>query len=394
MNTALLNADVQAFIIKNLHSSPADIALKKTPFATVTSKELAVQIDCRKRCEKKLPLWFDTAGIYYPEKINIEQCSSQTTAAYKASLIKGQNMVDASGGFGVDTYYFTQQAKTVTHCELDTTLSHIAKHNLTLLGCPNVDFYTGDSLQFIKKNKQKIDTLFIDPSRRNTAGKVFKFADCEPNLALNLPFYLQKADRIIVKAAPMLDITFGLNELKNVSAIHIVSVKNECKELLYVIDKGFTGVPDLVCVLLSPSQAPVLVCAKLGEEKSIPLSYCKIKQYLYEPDAAILKAGLFKTVSKLFDVGKLNPNSHLYTATILIPNFPGRVLKIETVIAYTTFEKENKKYNANIICRNFNLQPEEIKKKFKIGNSDIQFLYFTTDNLGQKVVIVCEKIEN
>lgn len=393
MNTAILNADVQAFIIKNLNTNPAEIALKKTPFAAITIKELAQQIDCRKRCEKKLPLWFNTTGIYYPEKINIEQASSQITAAYKASLIKGLNVVDASGGFGVDTYYFAQQAKAVTHCELGTTLSQIAKHNLTLLGCPNVDFLAGDSLQFIKKNNKKIDTLFIDPSRRNTAGKVFKFADCEPNLAQNLPFYLQKADRIIVKAAPMLDITFGLNELKNVSAIHIVSVKNECKELLYVIDKDFTGVPNLVCVLLSPSQAPVLVCAKLGNEKNTPLSYCKIKQYLYEPDAAILKAGLFKTVCKLFDVGKLNPNSHLYTATILIPNFPGRILKIESVTAYSVFEKQNKKHHANVVCRNFNLQPEKIKKKFKIGNSDTQFLYFTTDNLDQKIVIMCKKVE-
>jgi 16S rRNA G966 N2-methylase RsmD len=391
MNSAILNADVQSFIIKNLNTSPATIALKKTPFTAVSIKELAIQIDCRKRCEKKLPLWFNTSGIYYPEKVNIEQSSSQITAAYKATLLNGPNVVDASGGFGVDAFYFAQQAKAVTHCELDASLSQIAKHNLTLLGCQNIDFYTGDSLQFIKKNNKKIDTLYIDPSRRAAGGKVFKFADCEPNLHQNLDFYLQKANRIVIKAAPMLDIKFGLNELKNVSAIHIVSVKNECKELLYVVDKGFTGVPNLVCALLWPNKPTVLVSAKLDDEKNTPLSYCKIKQYLYEPDAAILKAGLFKTVSKLYDVGKLNQNSHLYTATILIPNFPGRILKIESIMPYSVFEKQNKKHHANVVCRNFNLEPEEIKKKFKIGNSDNAFLYFTTDNVNQKVVILCIK---
>lgn len=392
MNAAILSADVQSFIIKNLNTNPAEIALKKTPFTAVNIKELAIQIDCRKRCEKKLSLWFKTPNIYYPEKVNIEQTSSQITAAYKASLIIGLNVVDASGGFGVDTYYFAQQAKTVTHCELDTELAEIAKYNLTVLGCTNINFYTGDSLQFIKKNLQKIDTLYLDPSRRATGSKVFKFADCEPNVPQNLDFYLQKTKRIVVKAAPMLDIKFGLNELKNVSTIHVVSLKNECKELLYVIDKGFTGVPDVVCALLSPNKPTVLVSANLDVEKNTPLTYCKVKQYLYEPDVAILKAGLFKMVSKLFEVGKLNQNSHLYTATILIPNFPGRILKIDNVTTYSVFEKEHKKHHANVVCRNFNLEPEEIKKKFKMGNSDSKFLYFTTDNVNQKVVIECVKV--
>jgi len=391
MNEAILNNDVQAFILKNLNTNVADIALKKSPFTTVNSKELAQQIDARKRCEKKLPLWFNTNGIYYPDKVNIEQTSSQITAAYKATLIKGQYVVDASGGFGVDTYYFAQHAKTIVHCELDSLLAQIAEHNLELLGCKNVKFYIGDSVKYIKNNKQKIDTLYVDPSRRSNVGKVFKFADCEPNLTLNLGFFLQKANRIIIKAAPMLDITFGLKELKNVSAIHIVSYKNECKELLYVVDKGFMGVPDLVCVLLSDLKPTVTISVKLDDEKNTPLTYCKIKQYLYEPDAALLKAGLFKMVSKLFQVGKLNQNSHLYTATILIPSFPGRILKIENVVLYCDFEKQNKKYHANVVCRNFNLEAEAIKKKFKIGNSASNFLYFTTNNNNQKVVIECIK---
>lgn len=391
MNEAILNNDVQAFIIKNLNSNIAEIALKKSQFEAVNSKELAQQIDARKRCEKKLPLWFNTNGIYYPEKVNIEQTSSQITAAYKATLIIGQYVVDASGGFGVDTFHFAQQAKTVVHCEIDILLAQIAKHNLELLGCKNVNFYIGDSVKCIKNNNQKIDTLYVDPSRRTNVGKVFKFADCEPNLTQNLDFFFQKANRIIVKAAPMLDITFGLKELKNVSAIHIVSLKNECKELLYVIDKGFMGVPDLFCVLLSDNKPTVTVSAKLTDEKNTPLTYCKIKQYLYEPDAALLKAGLFKMVSKLYQVGKLNQNSHLYTATILIPSFPGRILKVEKVMLYCDFEKQSKKYFANVVCRNFNLEAEAIKKKFKIGNSASNFLYFTTNNNNQKVVIECIK---
>ena len=392
MNKAILQPDVQTFIIKNLNTNPADIALKKTPFTDVSIKELAIQIDSRKRAEKKLPLWFGTQGIVYPQKINIEQSSSEITAAYKASLLIGNYVVDASGGFGVDAYYFSLTAQKLTHCEKDLELSEIVKHNLHLLGCNNVDFYGGDSIELIKQNNSKINTLYIDPSRRTEKGKVFKFEDCEPNVPKNLNFYLNKADRIIVKAAPMLDIQFGLKELKNVSAIHIVSVKNECKELLYVIDKNFTGVPDLVCAILTPHNKSVLIKVKLDDEKDTVIKYSKIKQYLYEPDAAIFKAGLFKTVTQLFDVGKLNQNSHLYTSTDLVPNFAGRTLKIESVTPFATFEKQNVKQQANVVCRNFALEPEDIKKKFKIGSSDNRFLYFTTDKNNLKVVIECSKV--
>ena len=392
MNKAILRPDVQTFIIKNLNTNPADIALKKTPFTDVSIKELAIQIDSRKRAEKKLPLWFGTKGIYYPPKINIEQSSSEITANYKASLLKGNYVVDASGGFGVDAYYFSLTAQKLIHCEKDLELSEIVKHNLGLLGCNNVDFYAGDSIDLIKQNNSRINTLYIDPSRRTEKGKVYKFEDCEPNVPKNLNFYLNKADRIIVKAATMLDIQFGLRELKNVSAIHIVSVKNECKELLYVIDKNFTGVPELICAILSPNTEPVLINVKLDDEKNTEIEYSKIKQYLYEPDAAIFKAGLFKTVTQLFEVGKLNQNSHLYTSTDLVSNFAGRTLKIESVTPFATFEKQNMKQQASVVCRNFALEPEEIKKKFKIGSSDSRFLYFTTDKNNLKVVIACFKI--
>ena len=391
MNEAILQPEVQSFIIKNLNTNPADIALKKTPFAAVSIKELAIQIDSRKRAEKKLPLWFGKTGIYYPPKVNIEQSSSEITASYKASLLKGNYVVDASGGFGVDAYYFSLKAQKLTHCEKDLDLSQIVKHNLDLLGCKNVNYYAGDSIELIKQNSIKINTLYIDPSRRAEKGKVFKFEDCEPNVPKNLNFYLNKAERIIVKAAPMLDVQFGFKELKNVSAIHIVSVKNECKELLYIIDKNFTGVPDLVCAILSPNTEPVIIKVKLDEEKNTEIEYSKIKQFLYEPDAAIFKAGLFKTVTKLYAVGKLNQNSHLYTSTDYVQNFAGRTLKIESVIPFATFEKQIKKQQANVVCRNFYLEPDEIKKKYKINSSDNRFLYFTTDKNNQKVVIECGK---
>jgi precorrin-6B methylase 2 len=392
MNEAILQPEVQTFILKNLNTNPADIALKKTPFAGVTIKELAIQIDSRKRAEKKLPLWFDTKGIYYPPKINIEQSSSEITAAYKASLLKGNYLLDASGGFGVDTYYFSLQTQKVTHCEKDSELSGIVKHNLELFGCKNVDFYSGDSIEIIKQNNIKINTLYIDPSRRTEKGKVFKFEDCEPNVPKNLNFYLNKADRIIVKAAPILDIQFGFKELKSVSSIHIVSVKNECKELLYVIDKNFKGVPNVVCAILSPQNKPFLISVKLDDEKNTAIEYSEIKQFLYEPDAAILKAGLFKMVTQIFEVKKINQNSHLYTSTDYVPNFAGRSLKIESVIPFSVFEKQKQKQLANVVCRNFSLEPEEIKKKFNINSSDNRFLYFTTDKKNNKIVIKCTKV--
>lgn len=393
MNEAILNPEVQDFINQNLHINPADLTLKKPIFSFVSNAEIATQIISKKKSEKKLPTWFSKNLIYYPPKINIEQTSSEITAAFKASLVKGKNVFDASGGFGVDTYYFSVIAEKIIHCEINEELHKIAKYNSTLLDRKNIDFVLGDSVSILRNYKKNIDTIFIDPARRLAGNKVFNFSDCEPNILTHLDLFLSKAQRVIIKAAPMLDIKFGFNQLKNVSSIYIVSYKNECKEILYVLDKHWKGNETLIqCVLLKQNSKPTIVKALLESEKQLQITFSNIQKFLYEPDAAILKAGFFKTLTALYPIQKIHVNSHLYTSNSEIRDFPGKTFFINKIMPYQNFEKEKSAKKGNVVSRNFGEEAEKLKKKFKVSESDTQFLIFTTNSENQKILIDCTRI--
>ena len=376
---------IQDFINKNLSSDLQKLILKGSPFKEVSIQEIATQIEGRKKIEKKLPTWFKTDGLIYPPKLNLEQSSSEITANYKTTLISGGDLIDLTGGFGIDAYYFAKKAAKVLHCELNEELSAIVQNNFKHLGISNVEFKIGDSLKVLQQIK-KVNTVYIDPSRRADLGKVFLLKDCEPNVLLYQDLYITKADKVIIKAAPMLDISAALQELKLVSEIHIVSVNNECKELLFVIEKHTKTEPDVFCALLNKDEKCVYAF-KYSEEKSLKITPQSIKGYLYEPDAAILKAGFFKSLVQNFEVSKLHQHTHLYTSENMLPNFPGKIFKIIKKTAFLNFKTDKYLSKANVVTRNFHLKPDEIKKKFKIKDGGNIYLFFCTDYNEQKMVI-------
>lgn len=387
---AILKDEVQKFIVENIHTDINKLILKKSPFTTVNSKQLAQQIQSRKAIQKKLPSWFNTSGILYPPKLNLEQSSSEATAKYKSKLIDKGTLIDLSGGFGVDDFYFAKTASKVHYCEINADLAPLVQHNLTLLGASNIIFHHGDSTSILE-NIDGIDVIYVDPSRRSDVGnRVFLFEDCEPNLVSNLDYYFKKADKIIVKAAPMLDIESAVKELGNISEIHIVSLYNECKEILFVLEKEVSKTIELKCALLS-DEGENIFSFEYGKEKELNISYTDIDKYLYEPDAAILKAGLFKSMVPRFGVSKIHQHSHLYTSDILLSDFPGRCLKVLSIDKFKHFNKTNIHKKANIVVRNFPHKPDELKKKLKINDGGDLFLYFTTDKYNDLVVISCEK---
>ena len=376
---------IQDFINKNLSSDLQKLILKGSPFKEVSIQEIATQIEGRKKIEKKLPTWFKTDGLIYPPKLNLEQSSSEITANYKTTLIGDGALIDLTGGFGIDAYYFAKKAAKVLHCELNEELSAIVQNNFKHLGISNVEFKIGDGLKVLQQIK-KVNTVYIDPSRRADLGKVFLLKDCEPNVLLYQDLYITKADKVIIKAAPMLDISAALQELKLVSEIHIVSVNNECKELLFVIEKHTKTEPDVFCALLNKDEKRVYAF-KYSEEKSLKVIPQPIKNYLYEPDAAILKAGFFKSLVQNFKVSKLHQHTHLYTSENMLPNFPGKIFKIVKKTAFLNFKADKSLSKANVVTRNFHLKPDEIKKKFKIKDGGNIYLFFCTDYNEQKMVI-------
>ena len=238
----LLTTDIQFFITQNIGKNASTLALQKNPFPTIDFKLILNQIEAKSKAKDKLPTWFATPNIIFPTKISVEQTSSESTAHYKASLVSGNSLLDASGGFGIDDYYFSKKIKKVIHCELNSELSTIVSHNFNALQTNNVQCITGDSTDILNKLNQQFDYIYIDPSRRNDQkGKVFMLNDCLPNVPVLQDFYFNFTSNILIKTAPLLDITSGLTELKNVKNIHIVAVDNEVKELLWEIEKNYVN---------------------------------------------------------------------------------------------------------------------------------------------------------
>ena len=388
---SLLQPEIQDFINKNLNEDSTKLALKKNPFAEVNYSVLINQIITKKKAKEKLPTWFLLENIIYPEKISIEQTSSETTAKYKASLVSGEKLIDCTGGFGIDDYYFSKHFKSVIHCELNSDLSQIVKHNFEVLKATNIDCFHGDSTEILEQLNERFDCIYIDPSRRNDAkGKVFMLADCLPNVVDLQDFYFQFTNTILIKTAPILDLRAGLLELKNVAQIHIVAVDNEVKELLWKIVKNFNESPEIFAINLEKEKQTI---TKIKSSKSYFASYSLPKKYLYEPNASLMKSGGFEAVSELFAIGKLHQHSHLYTSDELI-DFPGRKFQIDVIIPFQ--KKEISQFiqgkKMNVSTRNFPIKPEEIKKKYKILDGGIIFAFFTTNLNNEKIVLLCTKL--
>lgn len=392
LNNSLLNTKIQEFINSKIGISVSNLALQKNPFPELDWKQILNQIEAKSKAKTKLPTWFETKNIIYPSKLSVEQTSSEKTALFKSSLISGKSLIDFTGGFGIDDYYFAQKFETVTHCEINPELSEIVKHNYEQLNIKNINCQSGDSIEIVTHLNQKWDWIYIDPSRRNDAkGKVFMLQDCLPNVPDNLDLFFEYSNSILIKTAPLLDISAGLSELKNVKAIHIVALENEVKELLWELHKNYTGTISMKTANISKTTIEQFEFV-LEESKETP-SYGLPSNYLYEPNSAIMKSGGFDEVGSFYKLNKLHKHSHLYTSSSLVP-FPGRIFEIETSIAYHKNEMkqflEGKKIN--ITTRNFPDSVENIRKKWKIKEGGNQYCFFTTDVNDNKIVLICSKI--
>jgi hypothetical protein len=392
LNGSLLNIEVQEFIDKHLKSDITSILLKGTSFPNVETKDIIEQIEAKKKCEKKLPTWFNTQHIYYPNKLNIEQASSELTAQYKSRLIHGDSIIDLTGGFGVDCLYFSKHFKAVTHCESDKNLSGIVRHNYKTLNISSILTINSDGIQFLKENHSTYDWIYVDPSRRHESkGKVFFLKDCLPNIPESLDLLFKRSKHIMVKSSPLLDISVGTRELKFVKELHVVATENEVKELLWILEFNYENEIKITTINLKKNKNESF-SFKLNEETETEANYSEPLTYLYEPNATILKSGGFKSVSAQFKVFKLHSNTHLYTLDQLM-DFPGRRFKIDKVLPYSKhILKSESIHKANITVRNFPETVAQLRKKFKITEGGETYLFFTTNFKNEKIILICSKI--
>ncbi|MEE3998977.1 RsmD family RNA methyltransferase [Tenacibaculum sp. FZY0031] len=392
MNTNILHTETQSYINNNLKVNIEQFIFKGSPFKNISIQELANQIIAKQKSEKKLPTWFHTKNIYYPPKLSIEQTSSEVTAKYKSKLVNGNSLIDLTGGFGIDCYAFSKQFKKVLHCEINKELSEIVSHNYKQMNVSNIKTLATDGLEYLKKSSEKFDCIYIDPSRRNdTKGKVFLLSDCLPNVPKNLDFLFEKSNTILIKNSPILDITSTINELKYVTEIHVVAVNNEVKELLFLLTKKTKQSVKITTsnILKNNTQE---FCFELGSD--LNFEYSTPLQYLYEPNAAILKSGGFNQVASQQKVNKLHQHSHLYTSDNLIKDFPGRIFNINNVFAYNKkkIKKQITDTKANITTRNFPKTVAQIRKETKLKDGGNTYLFFTTNLHNEFIVISCTKI--
>jgi 16S rRNA G966 N2-methylase RsmD len=391
LNTSILNKEIQEYINANLKSDMTKLILKGSNFDEVTIQEIAEQIVSKNKCKTKLPTWFQKENIYYPNKLNIEQTSSEITANYKANLVSGNSLIDITGGFGVDTYYFSKKIKNVTHCEINKELSKIVSHNNKQFNSKNIKTFVGNGLSYLEKSDYKFDWIYSDPSRRNDIkGKVFLLKDCLPNIPENLELIFKKTNHLLLKISPMLDISSAINELNFVKEIHVVSVENEVKELLFILEKNCIQHIDIKTINFRKNKIQTF---DFHYQEELVATYSVPKKYLFEPNAAILKAGAFQQISVKLKIHKLHQHSHLYTSTNLC-EFPGRSFQIKHVISYNKKEltKLIPSKKANITTRNFPETVFQIRKKTNLKEGGNDYLFFTTDVHNRHIVIICEKV--
>ena len=377
------------FIANNKNKSLPEIALQLSK-TDLDKTYILSQINGIQKAKTKLPEFYKTPNIVYPPKLSMEQCSSEKTGSFKSHLFECESLIDLTGGFGIDSFYFSKTVKNVIHIEQNGELSEIAKNNFMLLKANNITTIITTAEEFIKNTTEKADIIYIDPSRRNENLRVFKLAECVPNI-INLASDLFKiTNKILVKTAPLLDIKQTIKDLKNVSTIWVISVDNDCKEVLYLIEKNKTEEPTIYTINLTKKNQEYSFNYCIENNSSVLLS--SPEKYLYESNSAILKAGAFNSICHEFKVKKIATNSHIYTSETLIEDFPGRTFKIEKTIPYSP--KDFKKIGikqANVSCRNFKHSVEEVKKKLKIKDGGNHYIFATTDSDNKPILIICKK---
>lgn len=374
INNTILTPEFQEFLLSIEKEDIRSIGLKKSPFELVSAAEIAQQLKGLQVAKHKFPMLYQTKGIYFPLSVNLEQASSEATANYKANLVKGKKIIDLTGGLGIDSIAFSQSFEEVIHIEQNPDLSEIVAHNVKTLG-KNIKCFNGTfENYFVQNPNETYDVIYLDPARRNASGRKFILEDLEPNILEYMNSFFAKAPKVMVKLSPLLDLSLTIHQLPNVTEIHIVSLKNEVKDFLIILDQTIqTQNPKIVCVNLESKQETISY--QFEEESLFNAQFSGPKNYIYEPNSSILKAGGFKIITSKYPVFKLHQNTHLYTSEELIKEFPGRIFKIEEIIRNP--KKEIAKTKANLLVKNYPENIDTIKKKLKINDGGNITLIFT-----------------
>ena len=399
------------FIDEHLQEDVRQLALQKNKYKDIDFEFALRQIQGRQKTRDKLPFLASIPRFVFPPSLALEQCSSEITAKYKRFIITDifcrdasrhvstgdhRIMADLTGGFGIDTLFLSNLFETCHYVEPQRHLCDILSHNLKLLQFEHVQAHQTTMEDFIQ-DMEPVDFLYLDPSRRNVQGsRVVSLEDCTPNIVQYKDILLQKARKVMLKLSPMLDIKRALAQLPETKEIYVLAVNGECKELLLLLDVGAQEPLQYHAVnLWLDGNSMKEVCFDFTEEEeqnAIPKFDSQVGKYLYEPNAAILKAGAFKSLATHFGLNKLHPHTHLYTSDSMIKEFPGRIFRVQNIYSYKDAKTALKALRkANVAVRNFPQTADELKKSLKLADGGAVYVFGTTLDNGQKVIISCFK---
>lgn len=390
-----MDSKTKEFINKHLNDDIHTLSLRYKNDRTIDLELALRQIVGKNKAKYKIPSFYLNDEILYPAQLSLEQSSSESTAKYKSTLCEGVKLVDLTGGFGIDCYYISKNFKEAVYVERQIVLCEYASNNFKVLGGLNIEIVNDTSESYLEKITA-VDLIYIDPARRNSNGKkVVSLNECEPDISILAPALMQKAKKVMVKLSPMFDINLALNELPNTNEVHIISVENECKELVLILSETKSDKIPLKMINLTKNNSFQFFESEIRNELFTECEYAsEILLYLYEPNSSIMKAGAFKFIAKAFNLKKLHVNTHLYTSNELIVDFPGRVFsvisvtdssKIELKKLFTTTPK------ANINVRNYPLTVEEFRKKTKITDGGTDYIFACKLNNDKNSIIKCVK---
>lgn len=392
MNQATLD-----FIREHAEADVRQLALRKLKNPEVDLMYALEQIAGRQKARIKIPSWAVKDGMIYPPHLSMEQCSSEQTARYKAGIAgKGELFVDLTAGFGVDTAFIAEGFQRVVSVERQERLCQIAAENHKRLGLKQIEVICGDGIAYLHQMSHA-DLLFMDPARRDAhGGRTYDISDCEPNVLELIGEMTEKADRVMLKLSPMLDWRKAVEDLQSrrvspvfVNEVHILSVANECKELLLIVSRDekplhvYCVNNDDVFDYLAGQLRQPLICSRIA-----------LPCFLYEPNASLMKAGCFGEISERYQLAQLDDNSHLFVADREIPDFPGRCFVVEQM---TSMNKREMKQalagitKANIAVRNFPLSVADLRKRLNIKDGGDVFIFATTVSNQGHQLLICRK---
>ncbi|MBK6931802.1 MAG: hypothetical protein IPH12_13445 [Saprospirales bacterium] len=388
----LSNAERQ-FIREHFEEDVHRLLLSASRYPGISMPVVANQIEALRKVRGKAPSWF-RFDLEFPPLLSVEQASSEAAARFKAGLFSGHSMADLTGGMGVDACFFAQQFQRVTYVEAQPDLVALARRNFDVLGLRNINAIQAEAEIFLQQTADSFDLLYLDPSRRAARSRrVFQLADCRPDVPALRDKLLETAARVLVKTAPLLDLRLAATQLGPVARIWVVSVGQECKEVLYLLEKTappFEQVP-IEAVCIGPTTRSFRFTR--AEENAASPVYSAPQHYLYEPDAAVLKAGAFKSFATRYGLGKLHPHTHLYTSTAYTPEVPGRVFEVEQVLKYDrkAVQKALPEGRAQVTARNFPDTVEKIRKKLGLEEGGDRYLFGATGATGRLLLICCRR---